>query len=149
MSLLSNLKDTHRAPKRSKRVGRGPGSGLGKTSGRGEKGAGSRSGYKRRLTNEGGQVPLFKKLPTRGFSNARFRKPYHTINLGLIDQMFSDGDVVNLITLSEHGFLSGTSYGLKVLGDGELKKKVTIEANAFSKSAKEKLEKAGIEFKEI
>lgn len=149
MSILSNLKDTHRPPKKSKRVGRGPGSGLGKTSGRGEKGAGSRSGYKRRLTNEGGQVPQFKKLPTRGFSNARFRKPFHVINLDLIEKMFEEGEVVNLITLSEHGFLSGTSYGLKVLGKGELSKKVSIEANAFSKSAKEKLEKAGIEFKEI
>lgn len=147
MISLHQLKDTSRSRKVSKRVGRGPGSGLGKTSGRGEKGAGSRSGYTRRLGYEGGQFRLYMKLPIRGFSNANFKKEYGTINLGQIDKVFEDGDVVSMATLKERGLLSGSySYGLKILGDGELTKKVTLEANAITASAKEKLEKAKITF---
>lgn len=144
MISLATLRNTSRPKKRTKRVGRGPGCGLGKTCGRGEKGAGARSGYKRRFGYEGGQFRTFMKLPQRGFSNARFRRPYDTINLGQIDAMFSDGDVVELDSLVYHGFLSGKTYGLKILGDGELTKKVRIEAHAYSKSAWEKLRSAKI-----
>ncbi len=131
------------------RLGRGPGSGLGKTSGRGEKGAGSRSGYKRRHTYEGGGVRLFQKLPTRGFSNARFRRPVDTVNLEQLEDIYQDGDVVNIDTLRQRGFVSGPSYGVKLLAQGELTKKVTIELNAFSKTAIEKLEAAKIKYKTV
>lgn len=135
-------------PKRN-RLGRGPGSGLGKTSGRGEKGAGSRSGYKRRYTYEGGQFRLFQKLPTRGFSRARFRKPLDVVNLNNLDKLFKDGDKVTLEALKSKGWLTGPSYGVKLLGHGELTKKLTIELHDFSKSAVEKLEKAGVTFKKL
>lgn len=141
---LDSLKDTHRYRSSKRRVGRGIGSGVGKTCGRGQKGAGARSGYKRRLGTEGGQVPLFRKLPTRGFSNARFRKELDTINLSEIEKVFSDGDEVSIETLRARGILTGRSHGLKVLGDGECTKKVTVRCRAISKGAQEKLEKAGV-----
>lgn len=146
---LNTLKDTTRERKSRRRVGRGIGSGLGKTCGRGEKGAGSRSGYKRRLGYEGGQMRLFMKMPIRGFSNARFRKPYDVVNLGQINEMYEDGETVSFETLIERGFLSGPTYGVKILGNGDLTKKVTIEASAFSESAREKLQRAGIQFSVI
>lgn len=146
MITLHQLEDTSRSRRVSKRVGRGPGSGLGKTCGRGQKGAGSRAGYTRRLGYEGGQFRLYMKLPIRGFSNAKFRKEFATINLGDIEAIYNDGEVVSVETLKERGFLTGPVPRLKVLGDGELKKKVKIEAHAVSGSAKEKLEKAKIPF---
>lgn len=146
---LHSLKNTTRKDPKRKRVGRGPGSGMGKTSCRGEKGQGSRSGYKRRYGFEGGGLSLFMRLPTKGFSRVRFRKELDTINLAQIEKMFNDGDTVNQETLREHGFISGVSHGLKILGDGEITKKVVIEAKSFSQSAKDKLEKAGIKFTEI
>lgn len=149
MITLSTLKNNTRPYKRRKRVGRGIGSGLGKTCGRGEKGAGARSGYKRRLGYEGGQFRTFMKIPIRGFSNARFRKAYDTVNLGQIEAAFNEGDVVNVHTLAARGFLTGMTYGIKVLGDGELTKKVTLEVSALSKSAREKLQKAQITYKII
>jgi large subunit ribosomal protein L15 len=146
MITLDKLQNSSRDFKRRKRVGRGIGSGLGKTCGRGEKGAGSRSGYKRRWGYEGGQFRTFAKMPIRGFSNARFRKAYDTVNLAQIENAFDDGEVVNAFTLAERGFLSGLTYGIKILGEGELTKKVTIEVAALSESAREKLQKAGIPF---
>lgn len=144
MITLNSLKNESRPSKRYKRVGRGTGSGLGKTCGRGEKGAGARSGYKRRFGYEGGQFRTFAKMPIRGFSNARFRKAYHTVNLGQIDAAFEDGETVNAQTLADRGFFSGVTYGVKVLGDGELRKKVTLEVAALSDTAREKLQKAAI-----
>jgi large subunit ribosomal protein L15 len=146
MTTLANLKNTARPAVKRKRVGRGTGAGTGKTCGRGTKGQGARSGYKRRLGNEGGQVPLFRKLPTRGFTRGRFKKTVDIVNLCNIEGIFEEGEVVNSRTLRERGFLSGPLVPLKVLGEGELTKKVTIEANAFSVTAREKLEKAGIAF---
>lgn len=146
MISLEKLSNPTRAFKRVKRVGRGPGSGVGKTCGRGEKGAGSRSGYKRRFGYEGGQLPLYRKLPCRGFSNARFRNEFEPVNLEQIDRMFEDGEVVNAETLAQRGFFTGRIYGVKILGNGELTKKVTIEAHAFSKTAQDKLQKAKISF---
>lgn len=143
---LHSLRNTSRPRQKSKRVGRGIGSGWGKTCGRGHKGASSRSGWKKRERYEGGQLPLYRKLPTRGFSNARFQRRYDSINLGQIDMLFADGETVSLATLHVHGFLKGTSYGIKILGDGELTKKVTIEAHAVSESARAKLEAAQIPF---
>lgn len=146
---LSSLKNTTRKEKKRRRVGRGIGSGLGKTCGRGEKGMGSRSGNGRRLTYEGGQFRLFMKLPTRGFSNARFRKRLDAINLSQIDKLYEDGEVVNSETLRKHGYISGTSDGIKILGEGELTKKVSIEVDAISQGARDKLQTAKISFKII
>ena len=128
------------------RVGRGIGSGRGKTSGRGHKGAGSRSGWKSRARYEGGQLPLYRKMPERGFTRGRFLRRLDSINLAEIELLFHDGDVVDLMALRDKGFLKGTTYGLKILGHGELTKKVTIEAHAISASAKEKLDRAGVSY---
>lgn len=147
MITLSSLKSRK---KRSRRVGRGVGCKKGKTCGRGHKGDKSRSGYKRRLGQEGGQMPLFRKMPARGFTNGRFRSEGVSINLETLDQVFSDGEIVTLQALREKGLAPRrTPGGLKILGKGELKKQVTIEAHNFSQSARKKLEKAKIGFKEI
>lgn len=145
MLTLGSLKNT-RPIKSVKRVGRGLGSGLGKTCGRGEKGAGARSGYKRRHGYEGGQFRMFMKMPIRGFSNEAFRLGFETINLSQIEKSFDDGDVVNVASLIERGFLKGRNKRIKLLGNGELTKKVKIEVDAMSKTAKDKLTKAKISF---
>ncbi|MCB1111367.1 MAG: 50S ribosomal protein L15 [Chlamydiales bacterium] len=146
MSKLASLKNTSRPKQSTRRVGRGLGCKRGKTCGRGTKGQGARSGYKRRYGREGGQFPLHMKLPIRGFSNARFRKTLDSINLSQIDKIFNDGDTVNLESLRKHGIISGKSHGLKILGNGELTKKVKIEAYAISEGAREKLQQAKIDF---
>jgi large subunit ribosomal protein L15 len=143
---LNSLENRTRPWKRCRRVGRGVGSGLGKTCGRGHKGAGSRSGWKKRERYEGGQIPLYRKLPERGFSRVRFQKRYDCINLGQIEQMFSEGEVVSIESLREHCFIKGTSYGVKILAEGELTKKVTFEVQAISQQAEEKLKKAGLSY---
>ena len=145
MNLLSNLKDTNQGKKQKKRIGRGVGCKKGKTCGRGQKGAGARSGYKRRYGYEGGQMRLFAKLPHRGFTRGRFEKESLSINLSFIDKIYSDGEVVSYETLHEKGYApKGLPGGIKILGKGEITKKVSIEAKAFSKGAKEKLEKQKI-----
>ena len=141
---LNELKNTSRPYKKPKLRGRGVGSKLGKTSGRGHKGAGSRSGWKSRARYEGGQLPLYRKMPERGFTRGRFLKRYDSINLEDIERLFNDGERVDLLALREKGILKGSTFGLKILGKGDLSKKVTIEANAISESAKEKLDRAGI-----
>lgn len=146
MLTLGALKNTSRPRKQVKRVGRGLGSGLGKTSGRGEKGAGSRSGYKRRFGYEGGQFRMFMKMPIRGFNNAQFRVEYKGINLGQIDAAYEDGEIVNLDTLADRGIIKGRNVKVKILGGGELTKKVTIDISTISESAKEKLHNAKIPF---
>jgi large subunit ribosomal protein L15 len=146
MLTLANLKNSSRPLKKVRRVGRGLGSGLGKTCGRGEKGAGARSGYKRRHTYEGGQFRMFMKMPIRGFSNARFRKSFETINLDQIEKMYEEGEVVNIATLKNRGYIKGRNVLLKVLGNGSLTKKVQIEADAISEGAKDKLKKLHIQF---
>lgn len=146
MTSLHTLTNKSRPKKNRKRVGRGIGSGTGKTCGRGEKGMGSRSGNNQRQGYEGGQFRTFMKLPIRGFSNAPFRKRLDSINLGQIDAMYKDGETVNLDTLRAHGYISGKSHGFKVLGEGELTKKVTIEAAAFSEGARTKLTQAKVSF---
>lgn len=147
---LSELRNTHRKKKGSKRVGRGPGSNRGKTSCRGHKGDKSRSGYKTRAGKEGGQLPLYQKLPHRGFSNMRFQKPVFSINLGRINEHFEEGETVSRESLSKKGFpVRRAKGGIKVLANGELSKKVVIEAQAFSKNAIRKLEEKGIEFKRV
>ncbi len=129
-----------------KRVGRGIGSGLGKTSGRGQKGAKSRSGYKRRIGNEGGNTPTYQKFPKRGFTRGRFAQDMHVINLDRIEELFQEGDVINRMTLRQKGYLKSLAGKLKVLGRGDLTKKVRVECNALSKSAREKFDALGVEY---
>jgi large subunit ribosomal protein L15 len=146
MISLHTLKNTTRPYKARKRKGRGLGSKMGKTCGRGEKGAGSRAGSKRRYGKEGGNMPLFMKLPIRGFSNARFRREYDVVNLDQLNVMFEDGETVNQTTLRERGFISGPTHGIKLLGNGELKKNLIIRVQAMSDSVREKLTQAKIDF---
>ena len=148
MLSLSSLKNTHRADQKVQRVGRGNGSKRGKTCCRGSKGDKSRRGYKRRYGHEGGQLPLYRRIPTRGFSNAKFKTKIFTMNLSDIDAMFEDGEHVNIETLIARGIATQVyTGGLKVLSMGELTKKVEIEAVAISAQAQEKLKKNNISFK--
>ena len=126
-----------------KRVGRGPGSGLGKTSGRGHKGQLARSGGKVHSWFEGGQSPLYRRLPKRGFNNARFTKRFAIINLSDLNNYFKDGDKVNLEILKEKKIIKKELNGLKILGNGTLEKKLVIQANRFSSIAVSKIESAG------
>jgi large subunit ribosomal protein L15 len=137
---LHTLKPPEGSRKNRKRVGRGPGSGTGKTSGRGHKGAGQRSGYRRKAGHEGGQMPLFRRLPKRGFANI-FRKEYQVINIVDLSR-FEPGEVT-LETLRNAGLIRKPNAPVKLLGNGEVDKAYTVKVNAFSKSAVEKLEKAG------
>ena len=123
------------------RKGRGNGSGNGKTAGRGHKGLYARSGGKVRAGFEGGQMPLVRRIPKRGFNNV-FAKPLTAINLAVLNR-FEDGAVVDAAALIEKGVISECPYGLKVLSNGTLTKKITVKAAAFSESAKEKIEQAG------
>ena len=140
---LNELKKFKGATHSRKRVGRGAGSGLGKTSGRGENGQKSRSGASISPVFEGGQSPLFRRLHKRGFSNARFKTVYATINVGELNELFNDGDVVTPELLKETGIIKKQLSGIKVLGNGTLNKKLTIKAHRFTQSALEKIEESG------
>lgn len=131
--------------KRKKRVGRGVGSGHGKTCGRGHKGAGSRSGATGsiRASREGGQTPLFRRVAKRGFSNVLFKKQFVVVNIAAIDARFDDGAEINAQMLVKNGLIRDDSLPVKVLGQGETKKKFAVTAASFSKSAQEKITKAG------
>ncbi|MBR3198811.1 MAG: 50S ribosomal protein L15 [Bacilli bacterium] len=139
---LHTITPAEGATKNRKRVGRGPGSGTGKTAGRGENGQNSRSGGGVRVGFEGGQTPLFRRLPKRGFSNARFKKVYVVINLDDLNR-FDDGALVNPTILKEMGLVKKATDGIKVLGNGTLKKKLNVQANKFSVSAKKQIEDLG------
>jgi large subunit ribosomal protein L15 len=130
------------ATKTRKRVGRGPGSGLGKTSGKGHKGQNARSGGGVRPGFEGGQLPLFRRLPKRGFSNARFKVEYAVINLSDLNN-FEEGAIVTPEILKDMGLVKNQLDGIKVLGNGTLEKKVVVKAHKFSNVAKEQIEKLG------
>ena len=129
------------------RKGRGAGSGNGKTAGRGHKGQWARSGGGVRVGFEGGQMPLARRLPKRGFHNI-FAKPLEAINVSALEK-FEDGAVVDAQALLEKGILSKCQYGVKILGNGEISKKLTVEASAFSASAKEKIVAAGGKWKVV
>lgn len=131
--------------KRRKRVGRGPGSGHGKTSGRGHKGAGARAGNPaQHPLREGGQMPLFRRLPKVGFSNARFTKRYVVVNVGDLDEYFEKGEVVDAAQLRKKRLVRGpTKLMVKILGDGELTKSLTVKAGRFSRTAEAKIVSAG------
>ena len=130
------------ATKTRKRVGRGTGSGLGKTSGKGHKGQNARSGGGVRPGFEGGQLPLFRRLPKRGFSNAMFKTTYAVLNLSDLNK-FEENTTVTPELLKEMGILKNQLDGVKILGNGTLEKKLTVKANQFSKKAKEEIEKLG------
>jgi large subunit ribosomal protein L15 len=148
VNLSDVLAKVKRRPTR-KRCGRGRGSGLGKTSGRGHKGAAARSGWRRRYGYDGGQTSLVRRLPKRGFTNARFRRKYDVVNLGLLDSFFGEGDDVRLEVLVARGILNAEHGRLKVLGNGDLKKKLTIAAHSVSESALKKIEASGSKFEPI
>ncbi len=138
---LENLDKTPEFKTR-KRVGRGPGSGMGKTSTRGEKGQKSRSGVSIPAWFQGGQSPLYRRLPKRGFNNARFETKYAVINLSDLNR-FEDGEVVTPELLKEKGIIKKQLNGVKVLGNGELEKKITVRAHRFSSKAVTKIEQKG------
>ena len=136
--LEKNIGATHA----KKRVGRGSGSGLGKTSGRGQKGQKARSGGSINPVFEGGQLPLYRRLPKRGFSNYPFKNEYAVINLSDLN-VFEDGTVVTPALLKERGIVKKQLSGIKVLGEGQLEKKLTVQAHKFSKSAIDKINESG------
>jgi len=140
-----NLNDVHRGiqkHRKRKRVGRGPGSGHGKTSGRGHKGHKSRSGYSRKPTFQGGAMPMVRRIPKRGFNN-RWAVSIFAVNVGALNDAFDDGAEVTLEELSKRDLAKGTFDEVKILGDGELTKKLTVSAHRFSKSAEDKITQAG------
>ncbi len=135
------LHELPRIVKNRKRVGRGDGSGWGTTAGKGNKGEKARSGGAKPAYFEGGQTPIYRRLPKRGFKNP-FRVEFAIVNVGRLNEVCEDGDVVDINYMREKGLVKGNKL-VKVLGEGELSKKITVIADAFSKSAKEKIEKAG------
>ena len=145
---LNELRPAEGSVKASFRVGRGPGSGNGKTAGKGHKGQNARSGGGVRPGFEGGQLPLYRKLPKRGFHN-KFSTIYATVNVGDLEHKFKDGDIVNLETLLAKKLIRKSFDGLKVLGDGVLTKKLTVQAAVFSAAAKEKITAVGGQAEEV
>ncbi len=139
---INEIKPNEGATRRKIRVGRGPGSGKGKTAARGHKGQKSRSGYSRRFGFEGGQMPLIRRLPKRGFSNYPFKKEYVGINLTML-ALFENQDVITVDDFIRKGIVKDIKDGIKILGNGEINRPVVVKAHKFSKSAREKIEKAG------
>ncbi len=131
------------ADKRPRRVGRGRGSGCGKTCGRGHKGFGQRSGSRQLGMKEGGQMPTFRRMPKRGFSNAQFTTRYCVVNVALLEERFEAGSHVTQQSLLEAGLIRNLRFPIKILGTGELKKKLVVDAAKFSKTAMEKIGAAG------
>jgi len=139
---LNTLKPAKGSTHKKKRVGRGPGSGLGKTAGRGEKGQKSRSGYSRKIGFEGGQMPLHRRLPKRGFTNI-FKKRWLEISLAALDQHFNADEEITPEVLHDRGLIKKAKHDVVVLGNGEVSKALRVSAHRFTKSAREKIEKAG------
>ncbi len=144
MAMIHEITEQVGKHKRRKRIGRGPGSGHGKTAGRGHKGAKSRSGWSGSIhpLYEGGQMPFFQRIPKRGFSNVQFARQWAVVNVKLLQTNFADGDTVDAQTLAEK-HLVHKGLPVKILGEGELTKKLTVAASKFSASAKQKIEQAG------
>ncbi|MGF1578950.1 MAG: 50S ribosomal protein L15 [Gemmataceae bacterium] len=145
MDLQEVHRGVHKRRKR-KRVGRGPGSGKGKTAGRGHKGQYATSGSKWPgivTLFEGGQTPLFRRMPKRGFTRGRFERTFHVVNVGDLNEKFDDGATIDPQTLARVGLAKGPADGVRILGEGDVTKKFTVHAHHFSKSAKAKIEAAG------
>lgn len=145
---LKTIKTTDTSRTKKFRVGRGPGSGLGKTCGRGQNGYGSRSGASGKLGFEGGQMPIYRRLPKKGFSNAPFKKTFTILNVRDLTT-FGDGDEVDLEKAKAQKLINEKATNLKILGAGELNVKLTVKANKFSASARQKIEAAGGTVEEI
>ena len=139
---LHELSPVPGSTKERKRIGRGPASGQGKTAGKGHKGQKARAGRGMQIGFEGGQMPLQRRIPKRGFNNI-FRKEFATVNIASLDKVFNDGDTVTIEALVASGLVKKTLDGVKVLGNGEISKKLTVQVNAYSETAKSKLEAAG------
>jgi large subunit ribosomal protein L15 len=147
---LSTLTNTSRPPKKSRRIGRGVGSKRGGHAGRGGKGDSHRQGFSKRYGYEGGQVPLYRKLPIRGFTRGKFIKPTAAISLATIEQYYQAGETVNAETLRDKGLIPRkVPGGIKILANGELNKKVKIEAHHISAAAEQKLKDKGISFTKV
>ena len=131
------------AKKKRRRVGRGKGSGHGKTSGRGHKGCGQRAGGGTRVAYEGGQMPLFRRLPKRGFNNYNFARRYEIVNVSQLESFFDEGTVISIESLASAGLVDSVQSKVKILGDGELTKKLSVSAQKFSKSAADKISGCG------
>jgi large subunit ribosomal protein L15 len=145
MTDLAQLKNTSRPRKKVQRIGRGVGSKRGRTACRGQKGDGARGGYTRRYGYEGGQVPLYRKLPVRGFTRGRFVKPSIALTLAQLEHVYKDGEIVNAHTLREKGLIPRiVTGGIKILSTGTLTKGVQVEVHAVSAEARRKLESAKI-----
>jgi large subunit ribosomal protein L15 len=139
------LNEVHRGitkHRNRKRIGRGPGSGTGKTAGRGHNGHKSRSGYSRKPNFQGGGTPMFRRIPKRGFNN-KWSVEVFAVNVGHLSEVFDDGDTVTLEIMAAKNVAKGTFDEIKILGDGEITKKLTVQAHRFSKSAEEKIVAAG------
>lgn len=145
---LNNLKPASGSTHKKKRVGRGPGSGLGKTAGKGHKGQKSRSGYSSKIGFEGGQMPLQRRLPKRGFTNI-FKKKWLEVSLAKLEESFNAGDEITPEILHERGLIKKAKHDLVILGSGEISKALKISAHRFTQTAKEKIEKAGGSITEI
>ncbi len=145
---LNNLRPAKGSTHKKKRVGRGPGSGLGKTAGRGHKGQKSRSGYSSKIGFEGGQMPLQRRLPKRGFTNI-FKKKWLEISLAKLEDNFNAGDEITPEILHERGLIKKAKHDLVILGSGDMSKALKISAHRFTKAAKDKIEKAGGSITEI
>jgi len=139
---LNSLRPAKGSTHKKKRVGRGPGSGLGKTAGRGEKGQKSRSGYSRKIGFEGGQMPLHRRLPKRGFTNI-FKKKWLEVSLAALDKNFNADEEITPELMHSKGIIKKAKHDVVVLGNGEISKALRISAHRFTKSAREKIEKAG------
>ena len=145
---LNNLSPTPGSTHKKKRIGRGPGSGLGKTAGKGHKGQKSRSGYSKKIGFEGGQMPLQRRLPKRGFTNI-FKKKWIEISLAKLEENFGANDEITPEVLHERGLIKKAKHDLVILGNGDISKALKISAHRFTKSAKEKIENAGGTINEI
>ena len=139
---LHELSPVPGSTKERKRIGRGPASGQGKTAGKGHKGQKARAGRGMQIGFEGGQMPLQRRIPKRGFNNI-FRKEFATVNIASLDKVFNDGDTVTIEALVASGLVKKTLDGVKVLGNGEISKKLTVQVNAYSETAKSKIEATG------
>ncbi len=145
---LNNLKPAEGSTHKKKRIGRGPGSGLGKTAGKGHKGQKSRSGYSSKIGFEGGQMPLQRRLPKRGFTNI-FKKKWLEVSLSKLEENFNAGDEITPAILHERGLIKKAKHDLVILGTGDMSKALKISAHRFTKTAKDKIEKAGGSITEI
>lgn len=142
MVRVNDLKPKNGSVHKKKRLGTGQGSGHGQTSTRGQKGQKSRSGEPKRIGFEGGQMPILRRIPKKGFNNKAFAKKYEIVKISTLEKYFKDGESINPSLLKEKGITSTVGF-IKILGDGDLNKKINVSAHSFSKSAKDKIEKAG------